>query len=59
MLGELFMVFLCFFTGFYLGHVVEARKTREEISLLRRSLSYWRSRLGVSYKTFDPDLYDK
>lgn len=59
MLGELFTVFLGFFTGIYLGHVFEARKTRKEISLLRHSLSYWRSHLGMSYKTFDPDLYDK
>ena len=59
MLGELFTVFLGFFTGVYIGHVYQLKKDEKEISLLRRSLSYWRTHLGMSYRTFDPDLYDE
>lgn len=48
-----------FIAGFILGAILTQSKMREENDLLRRSLSYWRTHLGMSYRTFDPDLYDK
>jgi len=45
--------------GFILGSILTRLKQEREIDLLRRSLSYWRTHLGMSYRTFDPDLYDE
>jgi len=44
--------------GFILGSILTKSKMRDEIDLLRRSLSYWRHHLGMSYRTFDPDIYE-
>jgi hypothetical protein len=44
--------------GFGLGIWLTNLKFQKENDLLRRSLSYWRSHLGMSYRTFDPDIYD-
>jgi len=59
MIRIIFSVFLSFGTGLFVGHWFERRKVKKEISLLRRSLSYWRTHLGMSYRTFDPDIYDE
>jgi len=45
--------------GFVLGSILTRSKQQREIDLLRDSLSYWRRHLGMSYRTFDPDLYDE
>jgi len=45
--------------GFILGSILTRSKQQREIDLLRDSLSYWRTHLGMSYRTFDPDLYDE
>jgi len=45
--------------GFILGSILTRSKQQREIDLLRDSLSYWRRHLGMSYRTFDPDLYDE
>jgi hypothetical protein len=55
----LFSVFLSFGTGLFVGHFFMRKKQNREISLLRDSLSYWRRHLGMSYRTFDPDIYDE
>lgn len=59
MIRIIFSVFLSFSTGLFVGHFFIRRKQRREIDLLKRSLSYWRSHLGMSYRTFDPDIYDE
>ena len=46
-------------SGFLVGALYQSVKQDREIRLLRDSLSYWRNHLGLSYKTFDPDLYDE
>jgi len=48
----------CFISGFVFGVIFTKAKMRDELDLLRRSLSYWQKHLGKSYRRFDPNLYD-